>query len=167
MQPGSCLRPIMVQLVPLVSFNSQWSKRDFCREHFCSPKPCVPLCSLTSRKGYSADVPHTGAWGVHLSKVTRDKSGPVNTSFRATTYSFKIADVKISWKLSSKCYKAIYSILADKLENSNLYDGKRAGGSAMGGEWFVDSRDCDTRCDRQLVLTARKGLVCSTELWAS
>lgn len=31
----------------------------------------------------------------------------------------------------------------------------------------MDSRDRDTRCDRQLVLTARKALVFSTKLWAS
>lgn len=93
----------------------------------------IALCSLTSRKGYSADGPHAGASGVHLPKVTWDKSEPVSISFRATTYSFKIAGVKIPGKLSSKCYKAVYSILADKLENNNLYDGKSVGGSAMGG----------------------------------
>lgn len=32
-----------------------------------------------------------------------------------------IAGVKIPWKLSSKCYKAANSILADKLENNNLW----------------------------------------------
>lgn len=31
----------------------------------------------------------------------------------------------------------------------------------------MDSRDCDTRCDRQLMLTAQKALVFGTKLWAS
>ena len=131
MQSGSCLRPAMLELVPFVAFDGQWIERDFCRGHFYSPKPYITLCSLTSRKGYSADGPHAGASGVHLPKVMWDKFGPVSISFRATTYSFKIAGVKIPRKLSSKCCKAVYSILADKLENNNLYDGKCVGGSAM------------------------------------
>lgn len=80
----------------------------------------------------------------------------VSISFRVATYSFKIAGVKILWKLSSKCYKALYSILADKLENNNPCDRKGVGGSATGGGWFVDSRDCAACCDRQFVLTAEK-----------
>lgn len=99
---------------------------------------------------------------MHLPEVTWDKSGPASISFRAATSSFMIAGVKIPWKLSSKCYKAANSILADKLENNNLCDGKRVGGSALGGERFADSRSCDTHCDRHLALTAKKTLIFST-----
>lgn len=78
-------------------------------------------------------VPHMGVSGTHLPEVTWDKSGPVSSAFRAATSSSKIAGVRIPWKLSSKCYKAVNSILTDNLENNNLCDGKRVGGSVLGG----------------------------------
>lgn len=57
----------------------------------------------------------------------------VSISFRAASCSFKLAGVKIPWKLSSSCYKALYSVLADKLEKNNPYDRKGVSGSVTGG----------------------------------
>lgn len=103
--------------------------------------PFSPLCFLwESEKGISVRFSTTSPLALWVAeKVT---VLVVSISFRAATHSFKIAGVKIPWKLSSKCYKALYSILADKFENNNPCDGKGVGGSATGGVWFVDSRDC-------------------------
>lgn len=128
--------------------------------------PFSPLCFLwESEKGISVRFSTTSPLALWVAeKVT---VLVVSISFRAATHSFKIAGVKIPWKLSSKCYKALYSILADKFENNNPCDGKGVGGSATGGVWFVDSRDCAACCDRQLVLTVRKALIFSPNPWAS
>lgn len=114
--------------------------------------PFSPLCFLwesivsrTSEEGISVHFSTTSPLVLWVAeKVTVLE---VSITFRTATYSFKIAGVKIPWKLSSKCYKALYSILADKLGNNNPCDGKGVGGSATGGVWFVDSRDCAACCD--------------------
>lgn len=137
----------------------------------------VNAVSRTSEEGISVHITPCSVkrlqhwWCPHrclrCTHRTRDKSGPVSISFRAATYSFKTAGVKIPWKRSSKCYKALYSILSDKLETNNRCEGKGVGGSATGRGEFVDSRDCAACCDRQFVLTTRKASIFSTKPWAS
>lgn len=102
-------------------------------EGISAPSPPSPTALWLAEKVTALiDGPHAEASGVPLPKVAWDKSGPESISFRAATYSFKTAGVKTSWKLSSECFKAIYS--ADKLENDNPHDGKHVGRSAAGRE---------------------------------
>lgn len=81
--------------------------------------PLFPLrvngVSRTSKEGISVHFSPTSPLALWVAgKVT---VLVVSISFRVATYSFKTAGVKIPWKLSSKCYKALYSILSIILTN--------------------------------------------------